>query len=76
MIIISAELDEVLALADRIVVIYRGQIIGVLPGDASRDEVGLMMAGVPAEEARTEAEEHPSLLTVSELQDQSDGEAS
>ncbi len=67
-VIISTELDEVLALADRIVVIYRGQIIGSLPGDASRDEVGLMMAGVPAEEARTEAEEHPSLLTVSELQ--------
>ncbi len=75
-IIISTELDEVLALADRIVVIYRGHIIGVLPGDASRDEVGLMMAGVPAEEAHTEAEEHPSLLTVSELDEQSDGEAS
>jgi general nucleoside transport system ATP-binding protein len=68
-VIISTELDEVLALADQIAVIYRGKIIGVLPGDASRDEVGLMMAGVPAETARVEAEEHPSLLTVSALED-------
>jgi ABC-type uncharacterized transport system ATPase subunit len=65
-VIVSTELDEVLALADRIAVMYRGAIIGVLPGGASRDEVGLMMAGVPAERAHTEAEEHPSELTQSE----------
>jgi simple sugar transport system ATP-binding protein len=45
-VIVSSELDEVLALADRIAVIYRGKIIGELPGGSSRDEVGLMMAGV------------------------------
>jgi ABC-type uncharacterized transport system ATPase subunit len=45
--IVSSELDEVLALADRIAVMYRGRIVGVLPGDgASREQVGLMMAGV------------------------------
>ncbi len=61
--IISTELDEVLALADRIAVMYRGSIIGILPGGSSRDEVGLMMAGVPADQAHVEAEEHPSELT-------------
>ncbi len=50
-VIVSTELDEVLALADRIAVMYRGKIIGELPGGSSRDEVGLMMAGVPAEKA-------------------------
>jgi simple sugar transport system ATP-binding protein len=63
-IIVSTELDEVLALADRIAVMYRGKIIGILPSGASRDEVGLMMAGVAAEDARTEAELHPSELAA------------
>jgi simple sugar transport system ATP-binding protein len=69
-VIVSTELDEVLALADRIAVIYRGRIIGVLPGGASRDAVGLMMAGVAQETAQEEAQAHPSALTVSE-QDES-----
>jgi simple sugar transport system ATP-binding protein len=63
-VIVSTELDEVLALADRIAVMYRGKIIGILPAGASRDEVGLMMAGVAAEKARTEAELHPSELAA------------
>jgi general nucleoside transport system ATP-binding protein len=67
-VIVSTELDEVLALSDRIAVMYRGRIIGVLPSGASRDAVGLMMAGVAPEQARTEAEEHPSELTAAERQ--------
>jgi simple sugar transport system ATP-binding protein len=67
-VIVSTELDEVLALADRIAVMYRGRIIGVLPAGASRDEVGLMMAGVAPEQAHAEAEEHPSELTAVEQQ--------
>jgi ABC-type uncharacterized transport system ATPase subunit len=63
-VIVSTELDEVLALSDRIAVIYRGRIIGELPAGASRDEVGLMMAGVAPERAHAEAEEHPSELAV------------
>jgi simple sugar transport system ATP-binding protein len=43
--IISSELDEVLALADRIAVMYRGRIVGERPGGADRDEIGLLMAG-------------------------------
>ena len=44
-IVVSTELDEVSALADRIMVMYRGRIIGIVPGDTPRDVVGLMMAG-------------------------------
>jgi general nucleoside transport system ATP-binding protein len=44
-VLVSTELDEVLGLADRIGVMYRGQIIGELPAGASADQVGLMMAG-------------------------------
>ncbi|HMM82706.1 MAG TPA: ABC transporter ATP-binding protein [Terrimesophilobacter sp.] len=43
--VVSTELDEVVALADRIVVMYRGGIVGIVPGDTPRDELGLMMAG-------------------------------
>ena len=49
--LVSSELDEVLALADRIAVMYRGRIVGVVPAGTSRDALGLMMAGVPADEA-------------------------
>ncbi|MCR2801766.1 ATP-binding cassette domain-containing protein, partial [Microbacterium sp. zg.Y818] len=44
-IVVSTELDEVTALADRIAVMYRGAIVGVVPGDTPRDILGLMMAG-------------------------------
>jgi len=66
-VIVSTELDEVLGLADRILVMYRGKIIGELPAGASRDEVGLMMAGVPAEQAVAEAAEHRSVLAEQDL---------
>jgi simple sugar transport system ATP-binding protein len=44
-IVVSTELDEVVALADRIAVMYRGSIVGIVPGDTPRDVLGLMMAG-------------------------------
>jgi ABC-type uncharacterized transport system ATPase subunit len=44
--IVSVELDEVLALADRIAVMYRGRIVDVLPAEgATRERLGLLMAG-------------------------------
>ncbi|MCR1984154.1 ABC transporter ATP-binding protein [Cellulosimicrobium cellulans] len=61
-IIVSTELDEVLALADRIAVMYRGRVVGVVPGDTDRDVLGLMMAGVPLEEAVVQAAEHHTTL--------------
>jgi ABC-type uncharacterized transport system ATPase subunit len=63
-VIVSTELDEVLGLADRIVILYRGKVIGELPAGASRDEVGLMMAGVPAERAHQEAEINPTAMAA------------
>jgi ABC-type uncharacterized transport system ATPase subunit len=53
--IVSTELDEVLALADRIVVMFRGRVVGVVDGSASRHVLGLMMAGVPHDEAVAQA---------------------
>jgi general nucleoside transport system ATP-binding protein len=50
--IVSVELDEVLALADRIAVMFRGRLVKVLPaGEATREELGLLMAGSAEEEA-------------------------
>lgn len=45
--LVSAELDEILSLADRILVMFRGQIIADIAGvDANRNQIGLLMAGV------------------------------
>lgn len=47
--LISEDLDEILALADRIAVIYEGQIRGILPANAAQPErLGLLMSGVEA----------------------------
>lgn len=56
--IVSTELDEVLQLADRIAVLYRGRLVGIVPATTSRDVLGLMMAGVPAAEAEASASAH------------------
>lgn len=49
-VVVSTELDEVVALADRIMVLYRGQIVGIVPADTPREVLGLMMTGErPAE---------------------------
>ncbi|WP_439591602.1 ABC transporter ATP-binding protein [Microbacterium sp.] len=50
-VVVSTELDEVSALADRIAVMYRGGIVGIVPGDTPRDVLGLLMAGEKPEEA-------------------------
>ena len=46
--LISTELDEVLALADRIAVMYRGKIVGIVNANTDRAKLGQMMAGVAA----------------------------
>ncbi len=49
--LISEDLDEVKALSDRIIVMFGGEIMGVVNSDAvSIEELGLMMAGERAEE--------------------------
>ncbi|MBA3450560.1 MAG: ATP-binding cassette domain-containing protein, partial [Chloroflexia bacterium] len=50
--LISEDLDELLALSDRIAVLYEGRIMGTLPiASADRERIGLMMAGVAGREA-------------------------
>lgn len=45
--LISEDLDEILALADRIAVIYEGQLMDVIPAAAATEErIGLLMAGI------------------------------
>jgi ABC-type uncharacterized transport system ATPase subunit len=45
--LVSVELDEILALSDRIVVMNAGEIVGeVTRADTNAREVGLMMAGI------------------------------
>ena len=44
--LISEDLDEILALADRVAVIHEGAVVGELdPGTATVEEIGLLMAG-------------------------------
>jgi general nucleoside transport system ATP-binding protein len=46
MLLISSELDELIAVADRIVVLYRGRIMGNCAAEAGeRERIGAMMAG-------------------------------
>ncbi len=44
--VVSSELDEVLALADRVAVMYRGRVIATVSPDTPREEIGLLMAGI------------------------------
>jgi general nucleoside transport system ATP-binding protein len=54
--IVSSELDEIYALADRIAVIYEGRITGFRPPDTPAGELGLLMAGASSDEAAEQAE--------------------
>ena len=48
--LVSTELDEIMGLSDRIAVMYRGKIVDILDaGAATKDQVGLLMAGVHLE---------------------------
>jgi general nucleoside transport system ATP-binding protein len=63
--IVSSELDEIYALADRIAVMYEGKITGIRPPTVPVTELGLLMAGIsadaddgPAAEAAAEGTAH------------------
>ncbi len=44
--LVSSELDEILSLADRVAVLYRGRIVAVLDAaEVEREHIGLLMAG-------------------------------
>jgi len=45
--LVSPELDEILTLSDRIAVMYAGKILDIIPaGQASKEKIGLLMAGI------------------------------
>ncbi len=46
--LVSADLEEIYQLSDRIAVIYNGTLMGIVENDADVQEVGLMMAGIKA----------------------------
>ncbi|MCC6168579.1 MAG: ABC transporter ATP-binding protein [Caldilineaceae bacterium] len=49
--LVSAELDEIMALSDRIAVMYKGEMVAIVPrAEATREGLGLLMAGVHREE--------------------------
>lgn len=48
--LISSELDEIVALSDRIAVMYAGKVLGIVPADTPRSELGCMMAGISPNE--------------------------
>jgi simple sugar transport system ATP-binding protein len=50
-ILFSTELDEVMALADRIAVMYRGEILDIVDSNVTREQLGLLMAGVASTKA-------------------------
>jgi ABC-type uncharacterized transport system ATPase subunit len=53
--LISADLDEILTLSDRIAVMYEGRFMAVIPAEeATADRVGLLMAGVCQPAASTD----------------------
>jgi ABC-type uncharacterized transport system ATPase subunit len=48
--LVSVELDEIMALSDRIAVMYEGEIVGTVDaGEVTREELGLLMAGAKLE---------------------------
>ena len=47
--VVSTELEEIQALSDRIMVMYRGRIAGIVPAGTGRETLGLLMAGEPVE---------------------------
>jgi simple sugar transport system ATP-binding protein len=54
--LVSAELDEVMNMADRIAVIFDGQIVAVKqPGETTSEELGLLMAGHRDDQSKEEA---------------------
>ena len=65
--LVSSELDEIVGLSDRIAVMYRGQIVGIVPADTPRSVLGVMMAGGTPEEAAEQAE--PTLTDRVEEED-------
>jgi len=62
--IISSELDEIYALADRVAVMYEGRIVGIRPPTVPVEELGLLMAGGGDGAAPAEPEKEQGPITA------------
>ncbi|HMB21275.1 MAG: ABC transporter ATP-binding protein [Chloroflexota bacterium] len=50
--LVSSELDEIMVLSDRIAVMYRGEIVDIVPATSvNKEYLGLLMAGIKPDEA-------------------------
>jgi simple sugar transport system ATP-binding protein len=49
--LVSFELDEILSLSDRILVVYEGRIVAEYPPSVSEEEIGIAMTGGTRQEA-------------------------
>ena len=49
--LVSLELEEILSLSDRILVLYEGRLVAEFPPDVSEEEVGIAMTGGRRSEA-------------------------
>ncbi len=66
-VIVSSELDEILALGDRIAVMYNGKILDILDRqEATREKLGLLMAGSTAATDKASVERTPDKASASE----------
>ncbi|NJN16842.1 MAG: ABC transporter ATP-binding protein [Oscillochloris sp.] len=55
--VVSAELDEILALSDRIAVMYHGKVVATVKnGELTREQLGLLMAGAALESIESTAD--------------------
>ena len=46
--LVSFDLDEIIELSDRILVMFAGKVVGEQSGEANEQALGLMMAGIAA----------------------------
>ncbi len=59
--LVSTELDEILQLSDRIAVMFQGRITAIVPAqEATKEYIGLLMAGIPEDEAKKQVHTRPS----------------
>jgi general nucleoside transport system ATP-binding protein len=65
--LVSSELDEIMALSDRIAVMYRGRIVEIVQAaETTKDYLGLLMAGMSPQEAAKSAPKTPKTTKEAE----------
>ena len=57
--LVSLELEEILSLSDRILVMYEGEIVGEFPPTATEEELGIAMTGGGRERGRRVSDAPP-----------------